>query len=90
MFQIKRTTQFKKDYKRILKRNYKMPKFEVVLNIIISGDKLPAVYKDHLLMGEYDNNFECHIENDWLLIYKRNEKENKITLVRTGTHSDLF
>jgi mRNA interferase YafQ len=62
---------------------------EAVLNLLIAGKQLPASYHDHMLQGGYWRGCrECHIQPDWLLIYRNLSDE--IELVRTGTHSDLF
>jgi len=90
MYELSKTNQFKKDFKLIEKRNYDISKLETALTMIITGDKLPSKYKEHPLIGNYQNHFECHIQPDWLLIFKRDNSEKLITLVRTGTHSDLF
>jgi len=52
--------------------------------------KLPAKYKPHVLKGNFKNYWECHIQPDWLLIWKQDEPIKLITLTSTGTHSDLF
>ena len=54
------------------------------------GEKLPAALRDHELQGVYKGNRECHIEPDWLLIYRVNDEAIVLTAVRTGSHSDLF
>ncbi|MCF8360887.1 MAG: type II toxin-antitoxin system YafQ family toxin [Prolixibacteraceae bacterium] len=71
------------------KRNLTISKIELVFEILSSNGKLPPEYKPHKLSGNYKNCWECHIESDWLLIWKH-KPGYKITLVRTGTHSDLF
>lgn len=90
MLTIRYQTAFKKDYKRIKKRGYKMKRLETVVEILAEGRELPLVYKDHELIGDFAGCRECHIESDWLLIYERNEEELVLYLLRTGTHSDLF
>ena len=52
--------------------------------------QLPEQYKDHNLSGNYKGYRECHIEPDWLLIYKIENDIITLTLVHIGTHSDLF
>lgn len=79
---------FKKDYKRMIKRGKNKKKLQTVIDILLSGDSLPARYRNHTLKGNYTGCMECHIEPDWLLIYRI--IDNKIYLERTGTHSDLF
>lgn len=90
MYEISKTGQFKKDFKLIVKRGHSISKLETLLNLLIAGEVLPAKYKDHPLHNNYKGHFDCHIEPDWLLIYKRDVTENLITLVRTGSHSDIF
>ena len=85
---IRRTSQFKKDVKRMGKRGKKFGEFKEVISKLATGKKLDAKYRDHLLVGQYKGSRECHIEPDWLLIYELTEIE--LVLVRTGTHSDLF
>lgn len=84
------TSKFKKDYKRIKKRNLSISKLTDVLEILSNGNKLDFNYYNHRLSGEYKGCFECHISSDWLLIYFVNEESKTITLLRTGSHSDLF
>ena len=90
MYEISKTGQFKKDFKLIMKRGYDIEKLESVLEILLTGQKLPAQYFEHSLSGSYKSTIDCHIEPDWLLLFRRNDKDKVITLVRTGTHSDLF
>ncbi len=90
MLTIKYHTEFKKDYKRISKRNYNIEKLQLILNLLINDQQLPPKNKDHILQGEYYGFHECHIEPDWLLIYDIEKEENVLKLIRTGTHSDLF
>jgi mRNA interferase YafQ len=86
--QILRTNTFKKDYKRVLKRGKEKKKLYDVVSALSNNEKLEARFKDHKLMGIYLGRRECHIEPDWLLIYKLNE--NELVLERTGSHADLF
>jgi len=88
MKQIRRTSQFKKDVKRMKKRGEDLGKLKGVLEKIASGQELEPIHRDHVLIGQYKGTRECHIEPDWLLIYEKAESE--VVLIRTGTHSDLF
>lgn len=90
MLKIQYQAKFKKDYKKIIKRGYNQEDFKTVINILVSGNPLPEKYKDHSLSGNYVGFRECHINPDWLLIYKIENDILTLTLVRTGTHSDLF
>lgn len=89
-YEIQRTSQFKKDYKLAVKRGCDIDKLQKVVMILASGETLPDEYSDHPLRGNYSGYRECHIEPDWLLVYKITENVLVLTLYRTGTHSDLF
>ena len=82
------TTQFKKDYKRLKKQNKDLSKLRVVIEKLIVGQKLDPQYKDHQLSGNWKGHRDCHIESDWILIYRITADE--LYLERTGSHSDLF
>jgi len=88
MLDIIRTSQFKKDVKRMVKRNADTEKLKKVLELLVNEIELPDKYKNHNLIGNYHGRQECHIEPDWLLIYRI--RDNHLYLERTGTHSDLF
>ena len=89
-YEIQRTSQFKKDFKLAVKRGCNVEKLKSVVTILASGETLPDEYRDHPLRGNYGGYRECHIEPDWLLVYKISENVLVLTLYRTGTHSDLF
>lgn len=80
--------KFLKDLKRVEKRGKDLSKLKKVIKSIVEEKNLNKSLRDHALKGEYSDCRECHIEPDWLLIYLI-DKET-ITLIRTGTHSDLF
>jgi mRNA interferase YafQ len=82
------TSTFKKDYKRITKRGYRRPLLTAVVDALRAGDPLPPARRDHALKGEFEGCRECHLQPDWLLIYQTSDED--VTLVRTGTHADLF
>lgn len=90
MLKLKLTNKFKRDLKLIKKRGYDIKKLEKIITKLMNEEKLEAKYKDHELIGNYRNYRECHIESDWLLIYKIIDEALVLTLSRTGTHSDLF
>ncbi len=85
---IEYTTQFKKDYKRIKKQNKDLQKLRVVINKLTIEEKLDLKYKDHSLTGSLKGYCDCHIEPDWLLLYKLSG--DTLLLERTGSHSELF
>jgi len=82
------TRQFEKDLKRMEKRGKELQKIKAVMSLLIAEEQLGERYRDHTLIGNYKGRRECHIEPDWLLIYKL--EEEIIIFERTGTHSDLF
>jgi len=88
MRRIYRTSQFKKDVKRMRMRGKKFEEFKEIIRGLAAEETLEAMYRDHALVGQYRGTRECHIEPDWLLIYELAESE--LILVRTGTHTDLF
>lgn len=90
MLKIKYHSKFKKDIKTIKKRNYDLSKLQKVIEILAEEKTLPAKYKDHSLIGIYQDFRECHILPDWLLIYRIDKDILTLVLSRTGTHSDLF
>ena len=90
MLKIVFSNQFKKDIKLAKKRGLNLDLLNNVVNKLAKGDKLPAKNKDHNLSHEFKGFKECHIEPDWLLIYKIEDKNLILLLFRTGTHSDLF
>lgn len=89
-YQIKPTTQFKRDLKTIQKRGYNLKQLIDIIQLLADGQKLPLKNRDHALSGNYFNCRECHIAPDWLLIYEIVENDLLLYLTRTGTHSDLF
>jgi mRNA interferase YafQ len=90
MLDVRFENRFKKDFKIAQKRGYDMNKLETVITLLREQKPLPAQYRDHQLRGTYDMYRECHIEPDWLLIYRIFNDELILSLTRTGTHSDLF
>ena len=90
-YAIQRTTQLKKDFKAAVKRGCDISKLQTVVALLADGEVLPREYLDHELKGkQYSGYRECHIEPDWLLVYKITESVLVLSLYRTGTHSDLF
>jgi mRNA interferase YafQ len=85
---IKYTTQFKKDYKRIKKQGKDLEQLRIVITKLATGEKLELKYKDHGLTGSLKGYRDCHVEPDWLLIYKL--IGDRLLLERTGSHSELF
>lgn len=92
MLKIEFQVQFKKDYKLAVKRGCDIAELQKVITILASEQPLPEKYRDHLLTDskDYKGVRECHIQPDWLLIYKIEKELLILKLIRTGSHSDLF
>ena len=82
------TKQFERDLKKIKKRGKNTKKLKSILSDLIDEKKLEEKNRDHKLIRNYKGRRECHIEPDWLLIYKIDK--DIIVFERTGTHSDLY
>lgn len=88
MLDVRYSTRFKKDFKTCIKRGCKMALLQQAIDTLRIPAPLPAKNREHNLSGNYSGYRECHIEPDWLLIYK--QIDNELRLDRTGTHADLF
>ena len=86
---VKFTTQFRKDYKLAMKRGLRIALLEEVVERLAMGEPLPEKNRDHALTGDWVGHRECHIQPDWLLIYRMEGDVLGLTLARTGSHSDL-
>lgn len=89
-YTVKPTTQFKKDYKLAMKQGLKIELLENVVAALAMGEALPEKNKDHALTGNWAGYRECHVQPDWLLVYRIENDVLVLTLTRTGTHSNLF
>jgi addiction module toxin, relE/stbE family len=89
-YEVKFTTQFKKDLKLAKKQNKDIEKLFAVVELLANGEKLDFKYKDHDLSGNYKGTRECHIEPDWLLVYEYQNDILVLMLYRLGSHSELF
>lgn len=90
MFDIRFNNRMKRDVKLMKKRGKDLSKLENILIKLANGENLPDKNKDHQLKGEWQNFRECHIEPDWLLIYRIEDDELILYATATGTHADLF
>lgn len=89
-YEIKNTTQFKKDFKLAKRRGMNMSLLKDIITKLANGEPLEAKHRDHPLSGSWVGHRECHIQPDWLLVYRYEANILVLTLARTGTHSDLF
>jgi mRNA interferase YafQ len=88
MLKIRSTKKFDKDLRTSFKRGKSPTKLKAIISLLAKQQELPAKNKDHNLKGNYIGTRECHIEPDWLLIYRVSNE--LLILERIGTHSDLF
>jgi len=90
MLTIKRTSQFKKDFKRIVKQGMDIQPLVEVVEKLANEEPLDEKFCDHALKGIWQGFRECHIKSDWLLIYLVDKGNLILTLARTGSHGNLF
>lgn len=90
LYRIRATSAFKKDLKLAKKRGKDLDKLFSLVDLLASGQELPAKFRDHSLTGNFRGTRECHVEPDWLLVYEKREDLLVLSLLRNGTHSDLF
>jgi len=82
------TRQFEKDLKLAKRRAKNLEKFKIIARTLLVGQPLAPIHRDHNLVGDFVGRRDCHIESDWVLIYKI--EDDRIVFERMGTHSDLF
>ena len=82
------TRQFERDIKRMKRRGKNSDKLKIIIRSLISEEILDPIHRGHKLISNWQGRKECHIESDWLLIYKT--EIDRIVFERTGTHSELF
>lgn len=90
MLNVFYSSKFKKDYKRVKKQGKNVELLLDIVDILAAEKPLEEKHNDHPLSGNYIGYRECHIQPDWLLIYKVDGSELILTLTRTGSHSELF
>jgi len=89
-YQLVLTSKFKRDLRLAKKRGLDIGLLNSVVSKLQNDMPLDSCYKDHALKGKYSGFRECHLQSDWLLVYLKEEDVLTLTLVETGTHSDLF
>ena len=88
MLDLFRTSGFKSDFKKLT--NEDRDRLKAILIRLIASKILEDKYRNHPLIGNYKGCFECHLKPDLLLIYKIDNDDNELQLVRIGSHSELF
>ncbi len=89
MLTIRYLRKFRRDLKRLQKQGKDMEKLKEVIRLLCEGKELPPRYEDHPLKGEWSDFRDCHIEPDWVLIYRIEEQELLLVLARSGSHSNI-
>ncbi len=89
-YEVKFTSQFKKDLKLAKKQNKNLDKMYEIIELLANGKPLDEKNRDHALSGDYKGCRECHIEPDWLLVYEIFDDVLVLSLSRLGSHSELF
>ena len=90
MYEVVLSNRFRKDLKLAAKRGCDLALLNSIVDRLAQGETLPAKHREHSLTGDYIGFRECHIQPDWLLIYRTEEEALMLFLMRTGTHADLF
>ena len=90
VYEIKTTKQYERDVKLAVRRGLDIEKLIAVVRMLSADEPLPERCHNHLLYGDYNGYWECHINPDWLLLYEKDTEIRVISLYRTGTHSDIF
>lgn len=91
MLTVRTEGRFKRDVKKLAKSGSRdMSKLKPIIRQLEAEGWLEKEYKPHPLSGGWKDHIECHIEPDWLLIYRIDKKYNELILVRTGSHAELF
>jgi mRNA interferase YafQ len=82
--------RFRKEVRRAERRGKDLAKLQQVIELLCRGQTLPTRYRDHALIGNFKGCRDCHLEPDWLLIYRLSKDGSMVCLERTGSHADLF
>lgn len=86
--EIIQTSRFKRDIKRLQRQGKDLADAQSIIKTLVDKKPLDPKFKGHKLIGNWQGHRDCHIEPDWLLVYK--VEENELHLVRTGSHAELF
>jgi mRNA interferase YafQ len=90
MYRLTNTTQFERDAKKATKRGLDLKELYRCVKILADNKALPAKNRDHPLSNNWVGHREFHLKGDWIVVYRINEALRVLTLVRTGTHTDIF
>ena len=88
MLDLRTTTAFERDLRRLVKQGKDLDKLEAIVELLQAGSTLPTRHRPHQLKGAWAGHWDCHIEPDWILLYRVTPET--LVLVRTGSHTALF
>lgn len=92
------TPEYHRFFKKDIERDKKSGKFSTddftvlkeIMSALLNDEELHEKHKNHPLKGEWDGAYECHIKNDWLLVYQLSSEMSSITFIRLGSHAQIF
>ncbi len=90
MYTVRISNLFKKQYKLCIKRGLDIQLIDQAMQLLAENGTLPKEYSPHKLKGNHRNQWECHIEPDWLMTWEQNDTELTLLFLETGSHADLF
>jgi len=90
MYRIVTTNSFEKDVVKCAKRGLDLYLLQDVVKHLENEGVAPQKHRPHILSGDLKGYWECHVKSDWLLLWIKDESQKTITLIGTGSHSDLF
>ena len=90
MYTIRTTQEFQRNVKRCKLQGRNMQLLRDVVDLLIEDGAVPIEYSPHILRDKYEGLWECHIEDDWLLVWRQNDNKLTLLLTNTGSHNDLF
>ncbi|HMO77824.1 MAG TPA: type II toxin-antitoxin system YafQ family toxin [Candidatus Paceibacterota bacterium] len=91
MYKLRSTKVYRTAFKKATRhKDFKIHKYNKVIDLLLAGEPLPQAYKDHALTGNFKGFRECHIQNDLLLMYQKHEDILVLLLINIGSHSKLF
>jgi len=89
-YSVQSSKRYRKQYKLLKKRGYNLALLDDVITLLSKGEPLPSKYSDHPLKGNLSGYRDCHIKDDWVLLYRYDNNDLILLLFQTGTHSDIL
>ena len=90
MYTLKTTKRFNSDFRRCIRQGKSVQAFRETVEILAETGTLPIEYRPHQLRDNFAGCWECHIDDDWLLIWHQDDDKLTLLLTNTGTHEELF